>query len=490
MRTLSVRRIQMSAVGEAIGERAAILRSSRFLFNNAVLALADQALISAMSFGIVLLLGNWADLQQVGVYVICSSIILLFFAAQEALVTRPYTIQHRSMAAQAGSYAFGALALAACVAVGAALLIGITAVVLSVLRIGGDVVPLVWTLAWVTPISVMREFARRFAFAHLKMHSALLLDLIVIGCTALGLIGIASLQILSAANVLSVIGISCSVGVLVWIWFSRGSFDFTSRKIGANLSHSWSLGKWLFSSKIALQVQGYSTHWLSMAVAGPLATGIFAACSSMVAFANPIVFGFINFMGPKSAQAFSVDGNRGVRSQALLDTAVMVITMAVFCALLVQFGDAAMRSLFPAAAGYGDVLIVLGFAAMAGAMGVPATTALSSAGQTRAVAAATVTAAVLNVGLVWWFLLSWGLLGAALATLVAGTAGSVLRWAAFLLLVPVEPKPAPRAERARSTGRVQRVTVERLMRRLLQGAHKPGFGGIFTRPRSGHPYSR
>lgn len=465
----------MFVVGKASGARAASLPFSRVLFSNAVLALADQALISAMSFGIIFLLGNWADLQQVGVYAICSSIILLFFAIQEALVTRPYTIQHRGMAAQAGSYAFGALVLAACVAVGAALLVGTTAVVLSVLEFRGDVVLLAWTLAWVTPISVMREFARRFAFAHLKMHSALLLDLIVVGCTTLGLIGIVSLQILSAATVLSVIGTSCSVGILVWLWFSRGSFDFTSRKIEANLSHSWSLGKWLFSSKIALQVQGYSTHWLSMAVAGPLAVGIFAACSSMVAFANPIVFGFINFMGPKSAKAFSLDGNRGVRSQALLDTAVMIITMAVFCALLVQFGDAAMRSLFPAAAGYGDVLIVLGFAAMAGALGVPATTALSSAGQTRAVAAATVTAAVLNVGLVWWFLQSWGLLGAAFATLVAGTVGSIIRWAAFLLLVPVEPKQVTRAECVRSLGRVQRVTIERLMRRLLQSARTKPF---------------
>lgn len=441
-RNLTERRSQVAIAGEAIGARAALLRPLRFLFSNPILALADQTLVSATSFGIILLLANLADLQQVGAYAICSSIIFMCFAAQEALVTRPYTIQHRRMAAQAGTYAFGALALSLCLAAGAAVLLATAAAVLSVLGVGGDVLPLAWTLAWVTPVAVMREFARRLSFAHLEMHRALLLDLVVVGCTVLGLSGIVALQILSAASVLSVVGISCSLGVLGWFWFSRGSFDLEGRKIRANLDHSWSLGKWLFSAQIAVQVQGYSTHWLTMLLAGPLATGIFAACSSMVAFANPILHGFINFMGPKSAQAFSVGGNRGIRRRALLDAATMAIMMVVFCALLVQFGDAAMGILFPAAADYGEVLVVLGFASMAGAVGVPASTALASAGRTRAVAAATAASATLNVVLVWWLLQSWGLIGAATAMLFADTVGSVLRWAAFLLLVPVEPTHA------------------------------------------------
>ena len=49
------------------------------------------------------------------------------------------------------------------------------------------------------------------------------------------------------------------------------------------------IGKWLLSGQLAMQAQGYMTYWLTLAIAGTLATGIYTACMSIVAFANPLL---------------------------------------------------------------------------------------------------------------------------------------------------------------------------------------------------------
>ena len=51
---------------------------------------------------------------------------------------------------------------------------------------------------------------------------------------------------------------------------------------------TWAVGKWLLAGRITAQVQGYVTYWLAMAIAGAAVTGVYAACMSIVGFANPL----------------------------------------------------------------------------------------------------------------------------------------------------------------------------------------------------------
>src|SRR6516165_3653228 len=89
---------------------------------------------------------------------------------------------------------------------------------------------------------------------------------------------------------------------------------------------SWGLGKWLFVNQIMVQVQRYITYWLSAVIAGAAVTGVFAACMSIVAFANPVVFGLFNILAPRSVLAWK-EGSEpaslaesGKRLAALLST--------------------------------------------------------------------------------------------------------------------------------------------------------------------------
>lgn len=102
----------------------------------------------------------------------------------------------------------------------------------------------------------------------------------------------------------------------------------------------------------------------------------------------------------------------------------------------------ALTLLYPGAEyqGQGATLVVLALAALAGAIGVPASVALASAGHARPVAAVMVGTAMFNIVLTWMLMTHLGLLGAACALLIAETVGGIGRWTVFLMLVPDETR--------------------------------------------------
>ena len=185
------------------------------------------------------------------------------------------------------------------------------------------------------------------------------------------------------------------------------------------------------------------TLWLAMATVGATVTGIYAACASIVGFANPLLFGYYNVLTPKFVRILKVEGGAGLRRQAALDAFILAAIMTAFCGIVFIAGDEVMRLLYRGVgySGNGDIISVLAIAALIAAVGAPASIALAAAQQARAVAAAMFVTAALNLVLVWALLPRWGLLGAAYGVLVAEIVGSLGRWMAFLALVPGSKGP-------------------------------------------------
>src|SRR5439155_22325599 len=115
------------------------------------------------------------------------------------------------------------------------------------------------------------------------------------------------------------------------------------------------------------------------------------------------------------------DGGAGLRQQAARDALLLAAVMTPFCVLVLLFGEGVMQFLYPAAEyrGNGQILVVLALAALASAVGVPASIALASAERARPVAAVMTVTAVVNLVLVWWLMTHWGLVGAAYGVLMA-----------------------------------------------------------------------
>jgi len=402
-----------------------------------VLAWADQAVVSATSFLTLIMIARWTDANQLGAYAIGVSVLAVLLATQDSLITRPYAIQLYRPLGTPAEHAFSSLLLSFLLSAMGMLVLSAAALALSAFGAPRESAEITWALAGTIPFVLIREFARRFSFAHFKMFQALMVDVVVaaLNVVLLGWLGWAGQ--LSAVTAFGAVGVSCAIGAIGWLYLARSEFAFRVGQVRATLKQSWVLGKWLFSGQLALQTQGYMTYWLSMVIAGAAVTGIYAACTSIVAFANPLLFGFFNILIPKSVRALRIEGGAGLRRQAAWDSLLLAAVMSLFCVLILVVGEEVMEFLYPGAEfkGHGQILAVLAFASLAAAIGAPASIALASAERARAGANVTAATAVLNVILVWWLMTNWGLLGAAYALLISEVVGNLGRWIAFLVLV-------------------------------------------------------
>jgi hypothetical protein len=195
--------------GRAITRSLTRLNLLRFISGNHVLAWADQAIVSATSFVALILIGRWTGASQLGAYAIGSSVLALLLATQESLITRPYSIQLNYPVGTPAEHAFSSLILSFLLSAVAALLLSASALALDAFGAPSEWLSIVWFLAGATPLVLMREFARRFSFAHLRLRQVLMLDLVV---SALNVIALASLGFtgrLSAATAFAALSLSC-----------------------------------------------------------------------------------------------------------------------------------------------------------------------------------------------------------------------------------------------------------------------------------------
>lgn len=429
---------------------AVILRITRLLMNSHFLGWADQAVVSATSLLVLVMIGRWTDPHQLGIYAIGISILALLIATQESLITRPYSIQLHEPSGAIAEYAFSAFSLSVMLSVAAALVIGTVALLLSAFDASPGLVEIGWVLAGSIPFILMREFARRFAFAHLTLARALILDLGVAVSMLFILAVFGWLGRLSASSAFAVMGIACGLASVGWFYLTRDDYAWSLSQFKATLRRSWQMGKWFLSSQLAIQAQGYVTPWLTLTIAGTAATGIFTACATTVAFANPLLYGYFNVLLPRFVLTLKKQGAGALKRQAYLAALLLAGIMGAFSFAVFAGGDAVMRLLFPGESysGYGEVLTVLALASLAASVGAPASIALAAAGLARRVAGITALTAILYLALIATLLPGWGLLGAAYGMLAAEAIGSAGRWLAFLLAgsanAPAgqEPRPA------------------------------------------------
>jgi len=404
-----------------------------------ILALADQIAVSATSFLVFVVVARSTDPGELGVYALAISVMAFCLATQESLITRPYAIKLHEPAGSPARHAFSVLVLSWALCGAFALAASAMAVTFIAMGAHAELVRLAWALAGALPFVLMREFARRFAFAHLAVAQALMLDL---GVAALTVIAVGMLYwagAVSAPAMIAATGICCAVTTVAWLYAVRRQFAVSFSELRAALQQCWDLGKWFLSGQLGLQLQGYLVPWLALVLGGAAVAGLYAACASIVAFTNPVIFGFCNILTPKFVRILQHDGIAALRRRAVSDALLLGGFMAAFCFVIFFLGADIMRLLYRDAvyAGNSNVLGLLALAALATTVGIPASLALAATGHARAVAAVMLLSAVVNTALVSLLLAQWGLLGAAYAVLIGETLGAIGRWTAFWLLVPL-----------------------------------------------------
>jgi hypothetical protein len=295
-----------------------------------------------------------------------------------------------------------------------------------------------WALAGLVPFALAREFARRFSFAGLQITQALGLDFAVAVVQLAALTSLAWAGEMSAVTACVALGAASGLVFAGWLYRARSNFTIRVDQMRPAFHRSWEMGKWLLLGRVAVQVQGYITYWLIMILLGAPLTGIYAACMSIVAFANPFVFGVGNLMLPRSVLAWKHGGGPRLLHQAVQDAALLAAALAGFTFVVFILGDHLMRLLYHGSEFQGHVhtLTVLATSMLVTAVGFPASNGLATIERPRPIVAGALVAAAVTVVLVWFLMIPWGLLGAAIGVLAGNLVSTGGRWAGFLALVP------------------------------------------------------
>ena len=424
--------------------RAPLSFLGAFVSRQHILSLGDQAIVSATGFSTTFLLAHWSGSTQLGIYALGLSLLLSVVAFQDSLILQPYQIQRFHPEGTAAERAGASLALSILFAVGSILVLTVASLGLLAWRATPETIFMTWAIAGILPFALSREFARRFAFAHLDIGRVFILDLAAatIQVSALALLGASGRM--SALSACAALGAACAFPTAIWFYSARTEFTFLLRHVRTVFTETWALGKWLLMGRITVQVQGYITYWLAAAIGGVAVTGVYAACMSIIGFANPLMGGLINIFMPKAVLAWKHGGGPGLWHETIQNAVRIAAVMTAFSLVVIFAGEQAMRILYHGKefAGHRQTLVVLALAMSVGALGTPASIALATMKRPRPIVVVTTVEAFLTTALVWTLLTEWGLLGAAYGLLVGNAAGALGRWVALYVSVPKVSDPA------------------------------------------------
>ncbi len=437
------------------------------------LALADQAVVSGTSFLTMILIGRWAGSRELGLYAIGMSVLAAGLSVQDSLISLPYTILKHRLSGTPQERAGNALAHNLLLSIFSLGAIGAVAIGLALHGAGGDAVALMSALAAATPFILLREFGRRFAFAHLEMARVFALDLAV-ATLQLGLLGLFQWRgLMSAPSALLAIGAACGSVGLIWIVSAKSGFTIRANAAQRAMGESWRLGKWLFASAAAVNIQWYASYWISSTVLGVAQAGVFAACISVVSFANPLITGLNNILTPRAVLTLKNKGPLGLRRQAIWDAVFIGAAVGAFCIVIFVAGDRLMQVLYSGAEyrGQGATLSALALALLAQAVGTSASSGLASMERPRAILIAGSIAAIVTVFSVAALMLEDGLFGAACGFLLGNIVGAAGRWIGFLSRVQSNAGDSTRALQVIEQFAQQPAGAECIVTQIGEGDH-------------------
>ena len=394
-----------------------------------MLALFDQGVVSGTSFVTSVLIGHACSAEDLGGYYLALSLVLFVRGIQERIISAPYMVYCARRAGNSGA-TYAASSLVHQGILSAASLLVMLGLLAAFCWSRQPAIPplVIATMGAALPFLLLREYVRQFAFAHLEFHVAAILDVIVAVLQLGSLLGLAYWRALTVPWIYGVMGGSCALAGLCWYGVWRPPLKVDLRHVVADWWHNWAFGKWVLASQLLTSVAPCALPWLLNAVHGNAATGEFAACSTLVGFANVLVTGLANQLTPEAATAFAHGGSRALGT--ILRRALIVFTLTVGCLCLVFLvaGNWLIVLVYGNQfAGSGWLLTILGLALLARCVEMVAGNGLWALERPAANLYGDVANLVVNLALVGCLVGRLGALALAWAALAGSLVGAVVR---------------------------------------------------------------
>jgi O-antigen/teichoic acid export membrane protein len=382
-----------------------------------LLSLLDQAIFAATIFLTTLIVGRICSREELGVFYLAFTLVMFFRGAQAELTSSPYTVYcHRRTGPELATYAGSTLVFHLWLtALGVACLCG--AAVVGRLAGGELLFTLGSVLAAVLPFMLLREYIRRFAFAHLQLIAVTVLDA-AIACLQLGgLLLLAQAGRLSIAATYGVMGLACAIASGIWFLRCRRMFSFQRAAWLRDWRHNWQFSRWTLSGFMVGSATPVALPWLLAFGHGEAAAGVLAACQTLVGVSNMFVTGISNVLTTQAAHAFATGGVAAVWRVIVKTAALYSILLGGLCLVFFLVGEALIALAFQREyAGARPVLALLSLSVFAQGLSVTAGNGLWAIERPRTNLAADLCALATALAVAACLIAPLGVLGVAIAS--------------------------------------------------------------------------
>lgn len=402
--------------------------------SKAILTIGDQGVVSAASFGTSIIIGRICSKDELGLYMLGFNIILFSSNLQAALVNSAHIVYSprlsgRDHARYTGSTLIHQLLYSV------AIILGLALATLGLSFASGDLasmMPVTGVLAVFITFILLKEYARQVCFASLRSTAALTLDSAAALLQLGGLVLLALTGVLSAWGSYAVIGASCLVVTVAWLFSMRRRLALDLRAAWGDFVRNWAYARWLVYCNFIFLASIHLYPWLLVAFHGTEANGAYGACNGVLFLANPFLLGMGNFIGPKAAHALSEGGVEAMKRLTYRANLFFAVTMGSFCLAMVVLGGWIVTLLYGEKyAGNGLLVIMLALGQLPLALTVPTNYALNAMERSDVQFKSLLVALAVTATVGIWLVVSLGPVGVATGIFAANSATCLYKYIIF-----------------------------------------------------------
>lgn len=399
----------------------------RRLLRSGSLVFLDQLIVSGTSFVTTIILARVAGVHELAIFALAMTLLLFLGAVHEALILQPYTVYvHQIDGVARATYLGSAFAFVIGLAVMAAVGVSAAGMLLPDRIGGGGLTPMLFGLAGVAPCWLLREFARRTAFADVAVRRGLRIDISVMLLHLGSLAWLATTGRLSGLTALLAMAAACAVVGAGWLVASRHRLRMRPSHFGHDWRRNWRMGRWILGSRVMAQLNSDMTiSWLLLSLQSPAAAGLFAACLTVVFLASPMVQAAGLFLTPRIARTTAIEGHTAASRLVWQATAGLGGALGLFVLALVLLADPILQLMYGSRlAGHGASVVALAASLMMSVVGSAARSGLLAIERAKVCLLASAFGFVVLLATAPVLITRWSVLGAGVALIAGNTVES------------------------------------------------------------------
>lgn len=313
------------------------------------LSVADRLVVSGTNFLTMVIVGRVCGMEALGVFALAWTLIIGMIVVSEAVILSPLTVFMGEYAkkAQEKAYCGAVLSLQVTLCALTAVILAFGLWLTSLWPVDPVILSAGVALVFALPAAGLREFVRRYNFAHMNAAAVFLLDVIVTFIQLAGLAILWGAGMLTPASAILCIAVANSLPSLIWFFHNLQRFR-RDAQIGILqvAAQHWIFGRWICCSQLSDLAATHGVTWVIAALAGTAAAGLFAACNSIIMLVNPLLFGIGSILLPRASLAFHEHGLPEVRRIVWKATMIFALTVGAICAGITLGGELIVQSLY------------------------------------------------------------------------------------------------------------------------------------------------